>query len=75
MGPQPGGDQDQLCLNVIAPPATAGRREEFSGELNIQRTRNGVAAVALRLKDAGHGVERPDWETIVHAILDHTAAA
>jgi pimeloyl-ACP methyl ester carboxylesterase len=28
----------------------------------------------LRLKDAGHGVERPDWETIVRAILDHTAA-
>jgi pimeloyl-ACP methyl ester carboxylesterase len=29
----------------------------------------------LQLKDAGHGVERPDWETIVRAILDHTAAA
>jgi pimeloyl-ACP methyl ester carboxylesterase len=29
----------------------------------------------LRLKDAGHGVERPDWETIAGAILDHTAAA
>jgi pimeloyl-ACP methyl ester carboxylesterase len=28
----------------------------------------------LRLKDAGHGIERPDWETIVRAILDHTAA-
>jgi pimeloyl-ACP methyl ester carboxylesterase len=28
----------------------------------------------LRLKDAGHGVERPDWETIARAILDHTAA-
>jgi pimeloyl-ACP methyl ester carboxylesterase len=28
----------------------------------------------LRLNDAGHGVERPDWETIVRAILDHTAA-
>jgi len=28
----------------------------------------------LRLKDAGHGVERADWETIVRAILDHTAA-
>lgn len=28
----------------------------------------------LRLKDAGHGVEPPDWETIVHAILDHTTA-
>lgn len=29
----------------------------------------------LRLKDAGHGVERPDWETIARAILDHTATA
>jgi pimeloyl-ACP methyl ester carboxylesterase len=29
----------------------------------------------LRLKDAGHGVERPDWETIVRVIIDHTAAA
>jgi pimeloyl-ACP methyl ester carboxylesterase len=28
----------------------------------------------LRLKDAGHGVERPDWETIVRAILHHAAA-
>lgn len=28
----------------------------------------------LRLKDAGHGVERPDWETIVRAILGHSAA-
>jgi pimeloyl-ACP methyl ester carboxylesterase len=28
----------------------------------------------LRLKDAGHGVEPPDWETIVRAILDRTTA-
>lgn len=28
----------------------------------------------LRLTDAGHGVERPDWAEIVRAILDHTAA-
>lgn len=28
----------------------------------------------LRLKDAGHGVERPDWETIVRTILGHSAA-
>ena len=26
----------------------------------------------LRLTGAGHGVERPDWETIVRAILDHS---
>ncbi|MFG2989332.1 alpha/beta fold hydrolase [Streptomyces sp. NPDC048257] len=29
----------------------------------------------LVLEDAGHGVERADWSTIVTAILDHTAAA
>ncbi|MGW3149968.1 alpha/beta fold hydrolase [Streptomyces sp. NPDC001177] len=28
----------------------------------------------LVLKDAGHGVERADWATIVSAILEHTAA-
>ena len=32
-------------------------------------------ASLLRLKGPGHGVERPDWETIVRAILDHTTAA
>ena len=29
----------------------------------------------LPLEGAGHGVERADWEIIVRAILDHTAAA
>lgn len=28
----------------------------------------------LVLEDAGHGVERADWATIVPAILEHTAA-
>ncbi|WKD36580.1 alpha/beta fold hydrolase [Streptomyces xanthophaeus] len=28
----------------------------------------------LALQDAGHGVDRADWATIVAAILDHTAA-
>ncbi|MFD9405935.1 alpha/beta fold hydrolase [Streptomyces sp. NPDC059989] len=32
------------------------------------------AAELLALKDAGHGVDRADWETIVGAILTHTAA-
>jgi pimeloyl-ACP methyl ester carboxylesterase len=30
-------------------------------------------AKLLTLEGAGHGVERADWETIVGAILDHTA--
>jgi pimeloyl-ACP methyl ester carboxylesterase len=29
----------------------------------------------LTLEGAGHGVERADWETIVRAIVEHTAAA
>lgn len=29
----------------------------------------------LQLHEAGHGVERADWETIVHAIHEHTAEA
>jgi pimeloyl-ACP methyl ester carboxylesterase len=31
-------------------------------------------ASLLPLEGAGHGVERADWETLVHAILEHTAA-
>lgn len=31
-------------------------------------------ATLLPLEGAGHGVERADWETLVHAILEHTAA-
>jgi pimeloyl-ACP methyl ester carboxylesterase len=30
-------------------------------------------ASLLRLKGAGHGVDRADWATIVGAILAHTA--
>jgi pimeloyl-ACP methyl ester carboxylesterase len=32
-------------------------------------------ASLLTLEGAGHGVERPDWETIVRAILERTAAS
>ena len=30
-------------------------------------------ATLLTLEGAGHGVDRADWETIVRAILEHTA--
>jgi pimeloyl-ACP methyl ester carboxylesterase len=30
-------------------------------------------AELLTLAGAGHGVDRADWETIVRAILEHTA--
>jgi pimeloyl-ACP methyl ester carboxylesterase len=33
------------------------------------------AARLLPLQDAGHGVDRADWETIVRAIVEHTAPA
>jgi pimeloyl-ACP methyl ester carboxylesterase len=31
-------------------------------------------AKLLLLEDAGHGIDRADWEPIVAAILEHTAA-
>jgi len=33
------------------------------------------SATLLRLKDAGHGVDRADWPAIARAILEHTASA
>ncbi|WP_371483779.1 alpha/beta fold hydrolase [Kitasatospora sp. NBC_00315] len=41
------------------------------GEALAQRI---PGAALLVLEDAGHGVERADWEVIVPAVLDHTAA-
>src|SRR4029434_4695379 len=32
-------------------------------------------ASLLTLEQAGHGVDRRDWEIIVHAILEHTVPA
>jgi pimeloyl-ACP methyl ester carboxylesterase len=32
-------------------------------------------AKLLTLERAGHGVDRADWETIVRAIVEHTASA
>jgi pimeloyl-ACP methyl ester carboxylesterase len=32
-------------------------------------------AELLRLEDAGHGIDRADWEPTVRAILEHTAAS
>ena len=32
-------------------------------------------AQLLRLDRAGHGLQRDDWQTVTHAILDHTATA
>jgi pimeloyl-ACP methyl ester carboxylesterase len=57
-----------LVIHGTADPMfPVGHGEALAGEI--------PGAGLLRLKDAGHGVERPDWETIVRAILDHTAAA
>jgi pimeloyl-ACP methyl ester carboxylesterase len=33
-----------------------------------------LGATMLPLQGAGHGIDRADWESIVRAILDHTAA-
>jgi pimeloyl-ACP methyl ester carboxylesterase len=32
-------------------------------------------AALLPLDGAGHGVDRADWETIVRAVVEHTAIA
>jgi pimeloyl-ACP methyl ester carboxylesterase len=32
-------------------------------------------AMLLALDRAGHGVDRADWDTIVHAVVDHTGRA
>jgi len=32
-------------------------------------------ATLLPLEGAGHGVDRADWDTIVRAVLDHTASS
>jgi hypothetical protein len=43
----------------------------------LTRCDGGAASTHSRLllpDHAGHGVMRADWETIVRAILDHTAA-
>jgi len=31
-------------------------------------------ATLLRLEGAGHGIDRADWETVVRAIIEHTAS-
>ena len=57
-----------LVIHGTADPLfPAGHGEVLAAEI--------PGARLVRLMEAGHGVERSDWETIVRAILDHTAAA
>ncbi|MFG2987555.1 alpha/beta fold hydrolase [Streptomyces sp. NPDC048258] len=73
----PDGEQSREPLSSIAVPTlvihgTADPMFPFGhGEALAEEI---PAAGLLALEGAGHGVDRADWETIVRAVLEHTAA-
>jgi pimeloyl-ACP methyl ester carboxylesterase len=73
----PDGELSQAPLSSIAVPTLVihGTADPMfplaHGEALAQQIPGGTL---LALRDAGHGVERADWATIVPAILEHTAA-
>ncbi|MFF1340354.1 alpha/beta fold hydrolase [Streptomyces sp. NPDC058290] len=73
----PDGELSPARLSSIAVPALVihGTADPMfplrHGEALAQQIPEGRL---LTLQDAGHGVERADWATIVPAILEHTAA-
>jgi pimeloyl-ACP methyl ester carboxylesterase len=72
----PDGDVPRAPLSSIRVPALVihGTADPLfplpHGEALARRLPRGRLLV---LPDAGHGVERADWDTIVPAVLDHTA--
>ncbi|WP_405014633.1 alpha/beta fold hydrolase [Kitasatospora sp. NBC_01539] len=74
----PGGERVHAPLSSIAVPALVihGTADPLfplgHGEALAEQLPDGEL---LTLEDAGHGVERADWATIVPAILGHTAGA
>lgn len=72
----PDGELSQAPLSSIAVPTLVihGTADPMfplgHGEALAQQIPDGTL---LALQDAGHGVERADWATIVPAILEHTA--
>ncbi|MFD8378227.1 alpha/beta fold hydrolase [Streptomyces sp. NPDC059679] len=73
----PDGELSQAPLSSIAVPTLVihGTADPMfplrHGEALAEQISEGRLLV---LEDAGHGVERADWATIVPAILEHTAA-
>ncbi|WP_371502551.1 alpha/beta fold hydrolase [Kitasatospora sp. NBC_00374] len=73
----PDGELSRASLSSIAVPTLVihGTADPLfplrHGEALAEQVAGGRLLV---LKDAGHGVERADWATIVPAILEHTAA-
>ncbi|WP_369256490.1 alpha/beta fold hydrolase [Streptomyces sp. R35] len=73
----PDGELSQAPLSSIAVPTLVihGTADPMfplgHGEALAEQIPDGTL---LALQDAGHGVERADWATIVPAILEHTAA-
>jgi pimeloyl-ACP methyl ester carboxylesterase len=74
----PGDERQRAPLASIAVPALVihGTADPlFPVRHGEALAREIPGARLIRLQDAGHGVEQPDWETIARAILAHTAAA
>src|SRR4051794_22511518 len=73
----PDGETSGACLSSIAVPTLVihGTADPLfplrHGEVLAEQI---PGARLLTLEDAGHGVERADWETVVSAVLGHTAA-
>ena len=51
------------------------RRSDVPARARQGARRRDPAARLLTLDGAGHGVDRADWETIVRAIVEHTAGS
>ena len=76
--PAPDGDGRDAPLSSITAPTLVihGTADPmFPIEHGEALAEEIPGARLLRLEGAGHGVDRADWETIVAAILEHTAAA
>jgi pimeloyl-ACP methyl ester carboxylesterase len=72
------GERSNKPLSAIAVPTLVihGTADPmFPLEHGEALAREIPGARLLSLDGAGHGVERADWETIVRAIVEHTAAA
>ncbi|WP_329500788.1 alpha/beta fold hydrolase [Kitasatospora herbaricolor] len=72
----PDGDPPQAPLSSIAVPTLVihGTADPMFPLLHGEALAEQIpGAELLTLRDAGHGIERADWATVVPAILRHTA--
>lgn len=74
----PGGEQPHGPLSAVTAPTLVihGTADPMFPLRHRQALAEEIpGARLLPLEGAGHGLERADWEAIVHAIIDHTAAS